>query len=69
MSTTNKIGPFFDVLRGLRDEVQARLLAAQQYWVQNSTFAAGATTHGAMFGNLGNQPVPPADGPPCEPPP
>ncbi|TDB81056.1 hypothetical protein [Micromonospora sp. KC721] len=48
-------------LSGLRDELQSQLPAVQRQWVQHITAsAAGATAQGVMFGNIINQPAPPA---------
>jgi dsRNA-specific ribonuclease len=47
-----------DLLRALRDELQERLPAPQQQWVQNVTASApGAVAQGVVFGNIHNHPA------------
>lgn len=56
-----------ELLRGLRDELQERLPAPQQQWVQNITASAPqAVAQGAMFGNVYHYAAPPAADPATE---
>ncbi|MEO3927400.1 hypothetical protein ABGB07_26540 [Micromonosporaceae bacterium B7E4] len=48
-----------EAVRLLSGELQAKLPAARQQWIQNVTAAApGATAQGVMFGNIVNHPAP-----------
>ena len=52
-----------EILRGLCDELRARLPEPQRQWVQNIVATeTGATAQGVMFGNIINYSGPPAGG-------